>query len=230
MAESASEQQSPPRQWAVAPDSGRTVPAGLAAGGRADPALLAVGTGASAEDPTALPPDVPHVGVEFAGARCLLPLGELRGVITDAPRLTRLPFSPRWLLGVFLFGAELLAFVDPIPVLFGRAADEALSQSWPSRAISPRAPTSDHRPIILIGAGDRTLGLRADVVHEMAFVPAATDLRSPEAPGQLPGPIAARYIAATWAPEPSGSALPVLAVAPLLDDLLRLLTEEGRDG
>jgi hypothetical protein len=32
------------------------------------------------------------------------------------------------------------------------------------------------------------------------------------------------------APEPGHAALPVLAVAPLLDDLLRLLSEEGRDG
>jgi len=230
MTESASEHQWPaPREGGVAPGGVHVGLFDVAAEDRIESESLARVT----DESTPLPQGVPHVAVQFAGARCLLPLSELRAVLTEAPKLTRFPFSPPWLLGVFLFRAELLALVDPLPVLLGHgrhATTAARSQPRVAREGSTYPPSGGVPPTILVGSGERTLGFRVDGVLDVSFVSEATYLRSPEALAESTESIDVRYIAAMCASEPEQTALPVLAVAPLLDDLLRLLSEEGRDG
>ena len=230
MAESASEHQRPtPRLRGVAPGGVDTELFDFAAEDRVESEPPARVT----DESTPQPLGVPHVAVQFAGVRCLLPLSELRGVLTEAPKLTRFPFSPPWLFGVFLFRAELLALVDPLPVLLGHgrhAATVARSQPQLAREDSTYPPSGGVPPTILVGSGERSLGFRADGVFDVTFVSEATYLRSPEALAESPESIDDRYIAAICMSEPEHIVLPVLAVAPLLDDLLRLLSEEGRDG
>jgi chemotaxis signal transduction protein len=230
MAESASEHQTPaPRIGGVASRGVDTDMVDVATTDRIESVSLARVT----DESTPLPQGVPHVAVQFAGVRCLLPLSELRGVLTEAPKVTRFPFSPPWMFGVFLFRAELLALVDPLPVLLGHgrhAAKVARSQLRLAREDSMHPPSGGVPPTILVGRGERSLGFRADGVFDVTFVPEVTYLRSPEALAESPESIDDRYIAAMCVSEPEHIVLPVLAVAPLLDDLLRLLSEEGRDG
>lgn len=53
--------------------------------------------------------------------QCAAPLAELRGGPTIAPPIVPLPFSPPWLLGVFLHlsASEILGLADPLPMLTG---------------------------------------------------------------------------------------------------------------
>jgi chemotaxis signal transduction protein len=205
------------RQWesrplaAYAANVTLAPPAEAAFGDQPDPSSLARGV----DDAPPLPEGVPHVVVQLGGARCLLPLAELRGVLTETPKLVRFPFVPPWMLGVFLYRAELLALVDPLPVLVGHARDEDATAS---------AST------ILVGNGERSLGLRVDGVFEVVFVSDTADLYAASVPGRVSELIAARYVASIWSPDAWTAPLPILAVAPLLDDLLRLLAEEDRDG
>lgn len=228
MSEPAREQQWAP-DYQAAPNVTLDAPAYAASEDPAESALRA----RDADDSIPLPEGVPHVAVQFSGARCLLPLAELRGVLTQSPTLVRFPFGPSWLLGIFLHRAELLALVDPLPVLFGRTrhvADNTIPRSRPPREAPFSAPPDGDQPAILVGSGERTIGFRVGGVSEVVFLTDAHGVRSTALPSELPDPIEARYIAALWAPDEESRALPILAIAPLLDDLLGLLAEEGHDG
>ncbi len=180
---------------------------------------------AEAEDAPQEPQGTPHLMVELATQRCLLPLNELRGVLDAPPKVVRFPFGPSWLLGVFLLRTELLALVDPNLVAGGRVRQRADDFSpWKNRA------DNDEARIVLAGSGERTLGLRLRGAFEYVAVLDSDVVRASAATEAPAEGIRSQYVTAMFAKDASSIPCPIIAVAPLLDDLCRLLAEERTDG
>src|SRR5579871_2007156 len=172
---------------ALTPDAGRDLVADAATSAR------------DMADQTPLPEGTPHVAVLFGGVRCLVPLAELRGVLTQPPKLVRFPFGPPWLLGIFIHRTELLALVDPLPVLFGRIS-RTTSGSGPrsAREDASRTAPGGAAPTILVGSGEGTLGFRTGGVSDVTFLAETSGTRSTAPLGASPELIETRYVAAMW--------------------------------
>ncbi|MEO7003725.1 MAG: hypothetical protein ABI274_18235 [Ktedonobacterales bacterium] len=88
--------------------------------------------------------------------RCAAPLAELRKGPRLLPPLVPLPFSPPWLLGIFLHqsASEIIGLADPMPILTGDPtatggpwlAPEPAGQqnTWPFPAPTLRSHHSEH--------------------------------------------------------------------------------------
>lgn len=100
-----------------------------------------------------------YLSVTLRGRRCLLPLGLLRGILAERPRVVRVPRAPRWLLGIFPYRAELIALVDPAPMLFGDAeSDGPLGMSASTRLTRGGVPGNLEGVVVIVGSGERSLG------------------------------------------------------------------------
>lgn len=188
-------------------------------------------------EPVTLPTGVPHLVCELTGIPCLLPLAQLRGVVRELSALTRFPFAPTWLLGVFPYRTEVLALVDPAPLVFGHEVSVAASAH--GHMSDTRIVTAATQPIAtldgpcaaIVGGGDRSLALRLDRAHAVVFVPeAAVSAPTTDRPEEAAATgVVGRYLAGVWKPEPAAAPHAILAIERVLADLLERL-EEDADG
>lgn len=156
----------------------------------------------------------------------LVRLAELREALPSVPRHAALPFSPRWLWGIFPLRTDLVALVDPIPVLFyGPDAARAMDVTHATRPAttsdfgSPEAPRA-----LVVGEGDHLLALLADRIGDICVVAEADqrlpDLTSPSGESPLP-----RYVAGAYAMAGLERDALALRVALLADDIFAALEE-----
>jgi chemotaxis signal transduction protein len=175
-----------------------------------------------------------------AGFTCAVPLTAVREVVAGIPAAAPLPDSPAWLLGVMQWRGELIALIDPLPILTGNAA----AHGGPWR----RVPRADHggpaawRPIIglargadpsglsesgaAIVLGDDTccIALAVDTVDTLGSL--VSSAAGPAARQEKAVPVLPRYTAGMTA-KVGGSSSPVLRTGTLLEDVVAALTEEG---
>jgi chemotaxis signal transduction protein len=190
----------------------------------------------------ALPADAPAgtgLLVFLCGsAPCAAALGLLREVLPMLPQFASLPASPPWMLGVFALRTEMLALVDPAPILLGMDPGDLyvplLTTRHPySDSAFPAPPTG---PLgltmaIVAGEGERALGLAVSAIGDLVradddeLVTDATTLT------RAASPIAERYIAGIYTPRGTTDHYAILHIERLVEDLLRALEpEEERRG
>ena len=156
----------------------------------------------------------------------LAPLAELREALPGVPRHVALPFSPRWLWGIFPLRTDLVILVDPLPTLLygpdtARQMDDVnASRPIPTPAFAPEEPPQ----ALVIGEGEHVLALLADrigdihALHTEEQRPADSLAERDLAP--LP-----QYVAGAYAIAGLEREALVLRLAALAEDILSALEE-----
>lgn len=156
----------------------------------------------------------------------LVRLADLREVLPRVPTHIALPFSPLWLWGIFPLRTDLVALVDPAPML--RYGPEAAADVAPveSRRVNARQVMGqgDERHALVIGEGERSLALVADRIGDILSLRLEDQeqLAPDEAAGVQPRYVEGVYLIA-------GLDRPALAlrIAPLCEDILAALEERS---
>lgn len=163
-------------------------------------------------------------GVEYllfacANVPCALPLTALREVMRATPETIPLPHSPPWMRGLFPLRTEVLALVDPAPMLLGRQHLPAVD--------TPARPSGAHDTAmaLIVGSGARSLAWLVDSVGAIAAIE-ATDVRAASGADLPPRE---RYVTGLYADARTGARYALLDAERLLDDLLGAIAEGGRD-
>lgn len=180
----------------------------------------------AAEESGGAPEADAYLSVMLRGVRCLLPLERLRGVLAERPHVVRVPLAPRWLLGVFPYRAELLALVDPAPVLFGDADTDFARSTGGARQASGRGEGGSAGAVIVVGSGERSLGWLVERTGELATSTEARPAPGTAADGRA---IAEAYVAGMAANDDSAEPATVVDVDAALDALLAGPVEEDGD-
>ncbi|HEX8729381.1 MAG TPA: chemotaxis protein CheW [Ktedonobacterales bacterium] len=161
---------------------------------------------------------------------CLVRLAELREALPHVPRHVALPFSPRWLWGIFPLRTDLVALVDPIPMLTLGPETARDADATRRAGAAPLGVFGQVEPLraLVVGEGDHLLALLADRIDEIRVVRAEDQcpLDQPPSPSDAPLP---RYIAESYTVE--GLERPALAlrVSHLVEDVLAALEEQTDD-
>lgn len=157
---------------------------------------------------------------------CLVRLAELREALPGVPRHAALPFSPRWLWGIFPLRTDLVALVDPIPVIYhgpdaARAMD--VTRARQSGPVSDIGPAEAPRALV-VGEGDHLLALLVDRIGDICAL-AEADQRTPDLasqPGESP---LAQYVVGAYAVAGLERHALALQIARLTDDIIAALEE-----
>ncbi len=174
-----------------------------------------------------------------ADVPCAVPLKALREVRPSLPQVVPLPFSPDWLIGIFPLRTQLLALVDPAPLLLGRPADHASSWLYPARRRNslyerrvtaplpnPLFPTT----ALLVGEGERVLALAVTAVSDIVLLP-EEQIMPPSSMNSMDMPMPEKYVAGIYQPPQGEQSFLILNVESVLSDLLAGLEEkEPSDG
>lgn len=160
---------------------------------------------------------------------CLAPIAELREALPHVPRHVALPFSPRWLWGIFPLRTEIVALVDPIPMLT-HGPDAARDADATRRAAAgPLGEFGQMEPLraLVVGEGDHLVALIADRIGEIRVVRAEDQRPLDQALGAAA--LLPQYLAVAYAVE--GLERPALAlrVSRLVEDTLAALEEQTDD-
>lgn len=156
----------------------------------------------------------------------LVRLVDLREALPSVPQHVALPFSPRWMWGIFPLRTDLVALVDAGPTLFhgpeaARAMDtttktDAAPASGFNRADPPRA--------LVVGEGDHLLALLADRIGDICQ-PDPTTQRPPETLAQSAANPRPQYVAGVFALPDIERDVVALRIAPLVEDIFSALEE-----
>lgn len=185
-------------------------------------------------------------GIEYllftcGGVECGVPLAALREVLPALPQVAPLPSSPEWMMGIFALRTEIIALVDPAPMLLDNTANSSHSQHPPAYQAAPVPPAStpDHaqfssrpRSALIVGTGERCLAwavaLVGDIVrledHEIGLhtYDATRETREIKE-------VRERYILGDYVAPENGRRYTLLHAEIVLDDVLHAL-EEAPDG
>ncbi len=184
-------------------------------------------------------------GIEYllftcGGVECGVPLAALREVLPALPQVAPLPASPEWMMGVFALRAEMIALVDPAPVLLDHAAAYATPRPSPASHTAPVASTlpqdrsqasSIHRPrsALIVGTGERCLAWAISLVGDLVRLEDHEILpHTHEATADAPR-VRERYILGDYIVPENGRRYTLLNAELVLDDVLHEL-EEDPDG
>jgi chemotaxis signal transduction protein len=163
------------------------------------------------------------------GVACAVPLTDVHEVLPAIPTAVPLPDSPPWLLGIFPWRSNLLGLIDPAPVLTGKP--RATRPPWRTAGAPGITPTATAGRVagpfpggsaVVLGDEAVSIALAVDTLGELLHLP---DQRLLPPAGSAP--VLARYCAGVGAPEAHGPRYAVLAVRPLLRDVVVALTEDG---
>jgi chemotaxis signal transduction protein len=167
------------------------------------------------------------------GAPCAAPLISFREVLPVLPQPTALPFSPPWALGICVLHSELIALVDPAPVLLGRP-DAPIIRWRSSRSptlggmqtltngADPNAMQVGHA--LVVGEGERSLAFAVQAVLDIV---AAEDdeILALDAPERPTLGCAEAYTTGFLLPRDASASYTIVRVDVLLGDLLAALEE-----
>lgn len=166
---------------------------------------------------------VEHLLFACADVPCALPLTALREVMRATPETIPLPHSPPWMHGVFPWQSEIVALVDPAPMLLGRQHLAAVDT--PARPAGARAATM----ALVVGDGERALAWVVDTVGDIAAVEAqdVKDVKDVRAARGADLPPRERYVTGVYEHAHTGARYALLDAGRLLDDLLDAIAEGG---
>jgi chemotaxis signal transduction protein len=162
---------------------------------------------------------------------CLAPLALLREVLPGAPPHVALPFSPTWLWGIFPLRTDLVALVDPAPLLLhGPQAARRMTEGESSR-VAGRSGANQIEPqrALVVGEGEQVIALVAD--HLGAICALRQEDREPYTPDTTPGAPSPqqKYVAGVYhLPNQSQPAL-ALQIKRLCDDIFAAIEERPAD-
>jgi chemotaxis signal transduction protein len=157
------------------------------------------------------------------GVNCAVPLASLREVVPTLPQVAPLPASPEWLMGIFALRTEMIALIDPAPMLLESMQHPATPQQSPrSHATADSLP----RSALIVGAGERCLAWAIALVGDIVRIEA--DRIAPHAPDAAAGgrDVRQRYIAGDYIMPQDGRRYTLLQTELVLDDVLHALEEE----
>ena len=186
-------------------------------------------------------PGEPRLGTEYllfacADAPCAVPLKALREVRLSLPQVVLLPFSPDWLIGIFPLRTQLLALVDPAPLLLGRAttqvgswqqSERTHSSLYRRRVSAPLVNSFFPTTALLVGEGEGVLALAVAAVGDIVLIPDEQIF----SPSTAPIPIPEKYVSGIYLPSSGDQRTMILDMQQVLADLLLGLVEkEGSNG
>ena len=184
--------------------------------------------------PGELPGGAEYLLFACADVPCAVPLKALREVRPSLPQVVPLPFSPDWLIGIFPLRTQLIALVDPAPLLLGRPADHAASWLMPRRSrtslyerrvtaplVNPLFPTT----ALLVGEGEKVLAWAVTAVSDIVLI--LDEQILPAAAMDIPMP--ARYVTGIYQAVQGDPSYLVLNVELVLAELLSGLEEKEPD-
>lgn len=157
----------------------------------------------------------------------LAPLAELREALPGVPRHVALPFSPRWLWGIFPLRTDLVILVDPLPtLLYGPDTARQMDEVSASRPIPALTLAPEEAPqALVIGEGEHILALLADRIGEIHALH-AEERRPVDSPAErgsaAPLP---QYVAGAYAIAGLEREALALRLASLAEDILSALEE-----
>src|SRR5215469_14863727 len=196
-----------------------------------DRVLHHVETGSAGDDQ---PAGIEYLLFACADVPCAVALKALREVRPSLPQVVPLPFSPDWLIGIFPLRTQLIALVDPAPLLLGRSADHAASWLMPRRSrpslyerrvtaplANPLFPTT----ALLVGEGEKVLAWAVTAVSDIVVI--LDEQIMPSTAIDIPMP--AKYVIGIYQPVQSDPSYLVLNVEMVLADLLSGLEEKEPD-
>ncbi len=164
--------------------------------------------------------DAPPAGEEYLlvwlqSTPCLVLLHQLREVLPSIPQHIALPFSPQWMWGIFPLRTELVALVDPWPILSGFSDSES-----PAGA---SFHTDEAMRALVIGEDDHLLGLLVSQVGAIVVLNADDQI---EPGGQQMEDVAPQYV--TGSVSLDGVERPALCldVSRLANDILSAIEEQ----
>lgn len=184
------------------------------------------------------------VGTEYllftcGGVECCVPLAALREVLPALPQVVPLPASPDWMLGIFALRTEMIALIDPVPMLLGRhdehahphPAHPAVSQPAPAPHAFPyeqSQPAPDHLPAaaLIVGTGERCLAWAIALVGDIVRLEDHEIVSSKGNVSASAGAVRERYSAGSYTRPQDGRCYTLLRTDLLLDDVLQALEEE----
>jgi chemotaxis signal transduction protein len=185
-------------------------------------------------------------GIEYllftcGGVGCGVPLAALREVLPALPQVAPLPASPEWMMGIFALRAEMIALVDPAPIVLDHAA--ANSTPDPSLVASHPAPvpstspqdrsqaSSMHTPrsALIVGTGERCLAWAISLVGDLVRLEDHEILPHTREATEDAQRVRERYILGDYIVPENGRRHTLLNAELVLDDVLHEL-EEDPDG
>lgn len=184
---------------------------------------------------TAIPADVgmeEHLLFWLGETPYLAPLARLREVLPNTPPYVALPFSPTWLWGIFPLRTDLVALVDPAPLLLhGPEAARRLTDGESRRAAVWSGASYVETPrALVVGEGEQVVALVADRLGAICTL--RLEDRTPYTPDTTSGAPTPQkdYIAGVYQlPDQSQPAL-ALQIERLCSDIFAAIKERPEDG
>lgn len=177
-----------------------------------------------------------YLSCTIGGVACAASFESIQEVFLGIPPAVTLPGCPPWFVGVFTRRLHMFGLVDPLPLLMGRP--EAPARAIPRRRRPLHRSTNDgYTPhtsndgdhaggVVIIGEGDRRLGLAIDAIGPSIMLDTAAIL-PPTHVSTLPDlPFQPRYAAGITARSQEHVGMIILDIAALLDDLHAALAAE----
>lgn len=172
-----------------------------------------------------------HLLFWLGQAPCLAPLARLREALPATPPHVALPFSPAWLWGIFPLRVDLVALVDPLPILlYGPHAALRLPDGGSSHGVAQPALGLREAPrTLVVGEGEQLVALVVDRLDDVCELrPDARKPYQPAAADETPTPLADYVIGVYQISELERPAL-ALDLDRLCGDILAAIEERPAD-
>ncbi len=186
-------------------------------------------------------------GIEYllftcGGVGCGVPLAALREVLPALPQVAPLPASPEWMMGIFALRVEMIALVDPAPIVLDHAAAHSTPHPSPayrsSTPVPPSTPSHDrfqasssHIPqaALIVGSGERCLAWAISLVGDLVRLEDHEIRPHTHDATDDAKRVRERYILGDYIVPENGRRYTLLNAELVLDDVLHEL-EEDPDG
>ncbi|HEX8036986.1 MAG TPA: chemotaxis protein CheW [Ktedonobacterales bacterium] len=157
------------------------------------------------------------------GVDCGVPLAALREVVPALPQVAPLPASPEWMMGIFALRTEMIALIDPVPMLLDSAEAHADPHHF---TLSQPTSESIPRSALIVGTGERCLAWAIALVGDIVRLD--DDMIAPHTRETTAGAgeVRERYVAGDYVIPRSGRRYTLLQTDLVLDDVLHALEEE----
>lgn len=157
---------------------------------------------------------------------CLAPIAELREALPHVPHHVALPFSPRWLWGIFPLRTDIVALIDPAPMLT-HGPEAARTQDTVRRLVAtPVGAYGQVEPwrALVVGESDHLVALLADRIGEICAL-GEEDQRPLDLSGEWGTAPLPRYVTQGYAVNGLERPALALSIARLVEDVFAALEE-----
>lgn len=150
---------------------------------------------------------------------CLVLLSQLREVLSSIPQHVALPFTPQWMWGIFPLRTDLVALVNPWPILSGSSASESSADE--------RFHANEAMRALVIGEDEHLLGLLVTQVGAIVVLKAEERIEPGIEPdAEQAADILPHYVTGSFALEGVERQALCLDVSRLANDILSAIEEQ----